>query len=323
MRDLQLWHHELVAICAVFPGVVLRLQDATAESIHKSFPMPQVNIYKTFIAVTLTVGLVGWAESSFQPASAMQFRSTNRKLPGRRVGAGTRAFAPPSVVAPATRGPAPVAPPSPRIPGRRQGAGSRSPGLVECLPANSGSLVALLPDNNLGLTTAPYPRFFWSLPSTNASLLEFTLHDVDAKQANRNLIYKTTFSITGEPGVASLSLPTDVNLPPLKLGQDYRWSVSLICNPSDRSQDVTVDGWIQRVAPSSTVSQQLKQADPRDRPAVYAQNSLWFNTIETLVDQRCDRPKDTALATNWTELLKSVELGAIAKQPLICGKEEG
>jgi hypothetical protein len=153
--------------------------------------------------------------------------------------------------------------------------------------------------------------------------MEFALYDVDAKQAQRNLLYKTTFSITGEAGIASLSLPTDVNLPPLKPGQDYRWSVSLICNPGDRAQDVTVDGWAQRVVPSSTVNQQLKQADSRDRPAVYAQNSLWFNTVETLVDQRCARPKDLALAASWTELLKSVELEAIAKQPLICFKEKG
>nr|WP_290226870.1 DUF928 domain-containing protein [Trichocoleus desertorum] len=285
--------------------------------------MPQVNIYKTFIAVGLTIGL-SWGVDSFQPASAMQFRATNRKLPGRRVGAGTRAFVRPKVGAPRTRGPVQVAPPpSPRIPGRRQGAGSRGPGLVECLPANSGSLVALLPDTNLGLTTAAYPRFFWSVPSTNAPLMEFTLHEVDAKQANRNLIYKTTFSTTGEAGIASLSLPTDVNLPPLKLGQDYRWSVALICNPGDRSQDVTVDGWVQRVVPSSTVAQQLKQATPRDRSFIYAQNSLWFNTIETLVDQRCARPQDADLAASWAELMKSVNLEAIANQPPVCLKDEG
>ena len=315
--------HELWVPPALFPGLALSLQDATAESIHKSFLMPQVNIHKTFIAVGLIIGLSWWVESSLQPVSAVQFRGTNRKLPGRRVGARTRAFLSPELEAPGVRGPAPAAPPSPRIPGRRQGAGSRGSGLVECLPANSGSLVALLPDTNLGLTTAAYPRFFWSVPLTNAPLMEFTLYEVDAKQANRNLIYKTTFSITGEAGIASLSLPTDVNLPPLRLGQDYRWSVSLICNPTDRAQDITVDGWVQRVVPSSTFTQQLKQAKPRDRPAIYAQNGLWFNTVETLIDQRCARPQDTALAAGWAELLKSVNLEAIAKQPLICLKNEG
>jgi hypothetical protein len=284
--------------------------------------MLQANVYKTFIAIGLTIGL-GWSiESSFQPASAVQFRANNRKLPGRRQGAGTRAFVPPLRGAPVTRGPAPSASPTPTVPGRRQGAGSRGGESGQCLPNPADSLVALLPPTNLGLTTAAYPRFFWSLPASNASLVEFTLYDVDAKQANRNLIYKTTFSITGEAGIASLSLPTDVTLPPLKPGQDYRWSVSLVCNSGDRSQDVTVDGWVQRVTPTATVSQQLKQADPRDRPAVYAQNSLWFDTLETLADQRCDRPKDAALTTSWTELLKSVELGAIAKQSIICVKDE-
>jgi hypothetical protein len=183
--------------------------------------------------------------------------------------------------------------------------------------------VALSPDTNLGLTTAAYPRFFWALPSTNAPLVEFTLYDVDAKQANRNLIYKTTFSITGEAGIASLSLPTDVNLPPLKLGQDYRWSVALICNPADRSQDIIVDGWVQRVVPSSTVAQQLKHATPRDRPAIYAQNGLWFDTVETLLDQRCARPQDANLAASWAELMKSVNLEAIVNQPAVCLKDEG
>lgn len=198
------------------------------------------------------------------------------------------------------------------LPGRREGGGTRG-----CIQSNPSRVIALLPDTNLGLTTAAYPRFFWYVPKTTARQAEFALYDVDESQVNRTLIYKTTFRITGTPGVASLTLPNNATIPPLVVNQDYRWSLTLICNPSNDKANLNINGWVQRVAPSSELTNQLAKADPRNRVALYAQNGLWFDTLTTLAELRCARPKDASLATGWSSLLKQVNLSAIADQPLI------
>ncbi len=139
----------------------------------------------------------------------------------------------------------------------------------------------------------------------------------DEKGEDRAPIYKTTFNIDGTAGVASLSLPSHATLPPLMVGKDYRWSVGLICSASDRSRDITVEGWVQRVALKADLTKQLATAKPSDRVRLYASNGIWFDTVTTLADQRCINPKDSALTSSWAELLKSVQLGAIAEQPLL------
>lgn len=281
--------------------------------------MPPVSLYKTLLAVGLTCLLSGFLESSLYRVQAFEFKSPKRGLPGRRIGAGTRAFQPPGGAAESIRAvPSPeFGSPSRGLPGRRTGAGSRSPSAGPCLPDPTKNLVALLPDTNLGLTTTAYPRFFWSIPQNNASGVEFSLYAVDAQKNNRQLLYQTTFSISGESAIASLELPQTANLPPLAANQDYRWTLALVCNPDDRAQDITVEGWVQRNTPSNALNQQLQKAAPRDRPAIYAQNGFWFDTLATLAEQRCLRPQDPTVIKNWEGVLQSVKLGAIAKQPLI------
>ncbi|XHX79843.1 MAG: DUF928 domain-containing protein [Stenomitos frigidus ULC029] len=206
-------------------------------------------------------------------------------------------------------------PPQRGLPGRREGGGTRNP--LVCIQGSPSQLIALLPATNLGLTTAAYPRFFWFMPKSKAKLAEFTLFEVDAQGEDRAPLYKTTFSIDGTAGVASLSLPSNATLPPLAVGKDYRWSVSLVCSVSDRSRDITVDGWVQRVAIKADLAKQLATAKPSDRVRLYASNGIWFDTVTTLADQRYTNPKDAALTKSWAALLQSVQLQTIADQPLL------
>ncbi|XGV97778.1 MAG: DUF928 domain-containing protein [Leptolyngbya sp. BL-A-14] len=206
-------------------------------------------------------------------------------------------------------------PPQRGLPGRREGAGTRNP--IVCIQGSPSQLTAMLPATNLGLTTAAYPRFFWFAPKSKAKFAEFTLSEVNEQRENQTPVYKTIFSITGAPGIASLTLPSNATIPPLAVGKDYHWSVALICNPDDRSRDIRVDGWVQRVTPEPRLTSQLAKATPVDRVSLYASNGLWFDTLTTLADQRCANPKDAALISSWSALLKSVQLGAIAEQPLL------
>jgi len=205
-------------------------------------------------------------------------------------------------------------PPKRGIPGRREGAGTRGPACVQSSP----NLTALLPQTNLGLTTAEYPQFFWYVPQTRAKAVRFELFKGDEQEPEQELVYQKILETSGKSGVMSFALPNDDTLPPLTVGQDYFWTVTLLCNPTDPINNVYVSGWVQRVVVEPTLAKQLDTAKSGDRVKLLAENGLWFDTISTLAEMRCTNPNDTTLGSSWSELLKSVQLNKVAEQPFSC-----
>jgi hypothetical protein len=54
-----------------------------------------------------------------------------------------------------------------------------------------------------------------------------------------------------------------------------------------------------------------------DRPAVYAQAGIWHETLTSLADLYRKAPNNSQVVTNWRDLLTSVGLDKIAREPLI------
>ncbi|WP_346291086.1 DUF928 domain-containing protein [Sphaerothrix gracilis] len=204
-------------------------------------------------------------------------------------------------------------PPNLGRPGRRVGGGTRG----GCASGNPARLTALLPDSNLGLTTQAYPTFYWFMPQNSAQLMEFSLYQAGAATTERQLIYRSTFTVSREAGIASLALPESAGLPPLEIDQDYQWSVALICNAEARQQDLRIDGWIRRVEPTADLAAQLATEPAAVHAALYADEGLWFEAIDRLVALRQAHPDSLTVTERWTEFLTSVELEAIAAQPLL------
>ncbi|MEP0752869.1 DUF928 domain-containing protein [Trichocoleus sp. Lan] len=254
------------------------------------------SVYFTTLSLALFVGLSAIATSF--PATAttkskpIQQPSLNRRE--MRV-AGRLRFRLPRVGAPKTR-----------EPGASRGSSS------SCT-AQGKSLMALLPSTNVGLSVAAHPTFFVAVPGTSAQEAEFALYDGEKSTQAK---YETTFPIPNKAGVVSIRLPQK-DAPPLVVGKTYRWSLSLICDPEDRGADILVEGWIQRVQPSSLLSNALAKAAPRDRPAIYADAGMWLDTVASLADLRNANPKDSSLISDWKDLLKSVNLGTVAEEPLV------
>lgn len=86
----------------------------------------------------LAILMIGFVVTAAIPSLA-QFRPSNRGLPGRREGGGTRGGC----------------------------------------PLQQPKLTALIPPSNLGQTLAPYPTFFWYLPQNAATAAEFVLLDAN------------------------------------------------------------------------------------------------------------------------------------------------
>lgn len=201
-------------------------------------------------------------------------------------------------------------PPSRGAPGRREPGGTRG-------PQNDLNLTALMPQKNASLTVSEYPSFFFYVPQISAQTsVEFVMYQYVDENTEKE-VYKTTFKTTGQPGVLSLSLPENANLPPLEIGANYRWYFSLIVNPQDRAADRVVEGWIKRVPTSTNLANQLKQGSGIAIAEAYKKESLWQDTLASLAELRRANPDDSTIAKAWTDLLGSVGLEKIAQAPLV------
>jgi Domain of Unknown Function (DUF928) len=198
------------------------------------------------------------------------------------------------------------------LPGRREGAGTRGPACVQ----DARPLTALLPQTNLGLTTDEYPQFFWYIPKTRAKTLKFSLFQGTEQDPTQALVYETTLTIPGTSGIMSFTLPKGEPVPPLALNKLYSWSIALNCATDDAISNPHIEGWVQRVALPTSLKNQLAKAKPSDRPQLFAQNQLWFDTVSSLATLRCQNPANPDTTASWKQLLKSVKLDKIADQSL-------
>jgi hypothetical protein len=203
---------------------------------------------------------------------------------------------------------------SPRqgLPGRRISGGSRSPDTA-CLTTPNQPLVALMPKNNVGLTVSAHPTLWFSIPAISSDrVLEFGLYDPSGE-----LLYTTTFGASEKAEVVSLPLPETSS--PLVIDKDYRWYLSVVCNQESRAEDLVVTGWVRRVQPNPTLTEQLANADAQERSAIYEKSELWCDALTSLAELRRSTPVTDiteALEQQWISLLESVELSQVIAAPL-------
>lgn len=198
-------------------------------------------------------------------------------------------------------------------PARTAGGGQRG----KCTDINS-SLTALTPINNVVTTISANPTLFWYVPQTEAKSAEFVVLD---DQGNK--VYLATLALNDTPGVVKLTLPKAVSL---KTGKEYIWEFALVCDKYDRGSDELVRGRIERTELSSEQKTKLAATtEPLKQAEVYARAQVWQETVNLLAQLRHDRPYDSKVSDAWKELLRSVQLDAIATEPLVecCTADSG
>ncbi|NJL61373.1 MAG: DUF928 domain-containing protein [Methylacidiphilales bacterium] len=201
-------------------------------------------------------------------------------------------------------------PPGDRAPKTSAGGASRD--VSTCGIANDNSAVEqnvtpLLPKSNIGLTLAEHPTIFVYIPETNAKTVFFSIQDI-----NDNNIYQNYFNLPHKSGIMQVDMP--MFSPGLKVNQKYKWSLAMICTPYLEPDSPFVSGWIQRVNYRNN-SQNL--AVTLDSAIKLAASGLWYDTLSMLAELRRTQPNNQAFATSWQDLLKSVDLNAIANKPVI------
>ena len=191
-------------------------------------------------------------------------------------------------------------PPQRGAPGDRSDAGSRG----------SEELLALVPVNKYGWTTAEYPTFWFYLKRQTSSISTIKLELIDE---NQKVVYQTTLALNQTEGIMHITLPKTA--PRLEIGQQYQWVLS----SGEMGNEMHAGGWIERVALTPELASQLQQATPRQRLLIFAKNGFWYETITELAALRRANPQDTQLAADWAALLQDpdVSLKEIIPQRLV------
>ena len=203
---------------------------------------------------------------------------------------------------------------------RDRGAPARGPSMATrgeiCLdPQNRPSLTSLLPHNAIATafgadTDIPMALWFY-IPETAAAGAELTVVNELGDE-----IFQQAIALPATPGTIQINLPryqADGVTPAFASGRLYYWDFALICDPDDRGDDVMLGGGIQRLDASSEFLTELDAVadDPLAQAELYAAAGAWQETIALAASIQSQNP------TAWTELLTSVDLDAVATQPIL------
>jgi len=196
-------------------------------------------------------------------------------------------------------------------------AGGATRGSSSCLQKNQ-FLTSLMPKENLGLTFAERPSFFWDVPASSVKTAQFViLGESNQDNTDDDVVYETTLTLPTKPGIMKFTLPASAS--PLKIGNRYHWYLTLVCDEQNPTRNPNLEGWVERAQPEETLSKALQQADVRKRPGLYAQAGIWHEALTSFVELRCSEPNNLKVKIDWGKFLESVGLSAFAADPIIDG----
>lgn len=166
-------------------------------------------------------------------------------------------------------------------------------------------LVVLAPDHT-GLTLKEQPTLYWYVSEAVPARLEVTMINDEAIDP----ALEEEIVTPGHAGIQGIDLAKLGAR--LKPGLEYRWFVSVVADPTQRSNDIVASGTIRRITPGETLKARMAGADQRTLARIYAEEGLWYDTIDALSRMIEKSPNDFALREQRAGLLEQVGLGSVA-----------
>lgn len=166
-------------------------------------------------------------------------------------------------------------------------------------------LTVLAPDHT-GLTVREQPSLFWYQSEPADVPFELTVIEEGKPQP----LLRIRLPDAKKSGIQHVNL-SDYNVK-LSTGIEYEWVVALVVDPESRSKDVIASGFIKRVEPSTGLSTRLAHANKENLPAVYAEEGIWYDTVESLSTLADERPHDRSLQAERAALLDQAGLAKAA-----------
>jgi hypothetical protein len=162
-------------------------------------------------------------------------------------------------------------------------------------------LMTLVPEKHVALTTQAQPSLYWYQSKATEAQCEVTL--TQPKVAKPLLILKT--SKTTPAGIHAIRLSKfNVELKPNVV---YQWSVAVVVDPTSRSGDIYARGVIKRIDPSPELAAKLAAPDA-DKAAIFAENGIWYDALQSISDQIDKAPTDQGLKDERASLIDQVGL---------------
>jgi len=167
--------------------------------------------------------------------------------------------------------------------------------------ANLPSLYVLAPDHT-GLTTRAQPTLFWYQSGPATTPIELTL----IEPGKPGWILRVGADIANQPGIHRFSLEKhNITLAP---GILYKWTIALVPNRANRSQDVIASDTIQRVEPDAQLTATLAGCKGLDKAANYAGKGIWYDALEAVTNEIDAAPKNKEIRLERAALLEQVGL---------------
>jgi len=167
------------------------------------------------------------------------------------------------------------------------------------------SLYVLAP-NHTALTTQAQPSLFWYQSKPAGTRFELTV--IEPKKPKPLL--KVGSDKADQAGIHRLLLGKyNVTLTP---GVTYRWTIALVPDQANRSQDVVAWGTIQRTEPDAEFVAALASAQGLDKAALYAGKGFWYDALEAVTNAIDAAPKDKDLRLQRATLLDQAGLNDAA-----------
>lgn len=169
-------------------------------------------------------------------------------------------------------------------------------------------------------TTSQTPTLYFYVPDNQGHTGEMTLENILGET-----IYQNRLTLTPQAGIISITLSPSM---PLEVNDVYTWSLRVMCNPAEPSQDVLLTGSfeyverpgslpeIPKMLAAQSVASGLAPLTPETTQKVlaiasaYAEQGLWLDSLNLVSIVRGSVPQE------WTEFLQSVGFDELMDVPL-------
>ncbi len=197
-------------------------------------------------------------------------------------------------------------------PNTRIGGGSRGSRGSRGIEGSAPVLSVLAPDHT-GYTIYSQPTLYWSISKVIDKPIKLTMAYTNFTLGMEPII-ETEIKMPKNTGIQAIDL-ANINWKTKDKGlipdMEYQWSVSIIMDKQQSSNDIVASGTIKRApqALADKVANQIsKETDKKKQVVIYAENSMWYDAIDQLSKLISQNPSDQELQSQRVNLLQEVGL---------------
>ena len=178
------------------------------------------------------------------------------------------------------------------------------------LPQKVPDIIAPLAPQHTGFTVTAQPTLYWYMSEPWHGEIQWFLNEVSV--AKPLLELKTSLSkFAYHDNLYRLNL-TDygVSLEPHK---EYEWFVTIERDPEQPSIDAFGSGTIRYQMPSKGLTERLNNTLPTEWYRVYAEEGIWYDSIDNLSRQIENQPQNKGLRKARVDLIEQVDMPKVAQ----------